>query len=279
MIGLDILAIVFSATEDEVVLAALEAAVGHDDHAAALLVELLPRSVYVGSSLVVPEIWPEIVARLQSDFAAERLRLENRCAACAPPIEVRTLKATLEDVAAAASEAARYADLVVMRRPDFAHWQSYRANVFEAVLFGSGRPVLVVPPHWETGALANHVVIGWAPRREAARALHDALPFLVRAERITILSVTSRGEHEDEGPHAAADAAAHLARKGIRATVLTVHARGGDEGEVLLREACAIGGDLLVIGGYGKSRIREFVLGGVTRTLTQTSLLPVLLSH
>lgn len=279
MIGLDILAIVFSATEDEVVIAALEAAAGDDDHAAALFVELLPSSVYFGSSLVVPEIWPEVVARFQGDFAAERLRLEQRCCASTPHVEVRTLKARLEDVAAGASDAARYADVVVMKRPDVASVQNYRRDVFESVLFGSGRPVLLVPPDWEKGALANHVVVGWAPRREAARALHDAGPFLQRAERITILAVTTGEGREGPAAWSAAQAAAHLARKGIRATVLEVDSRGRDEGEVLLREAGAIGGDLVVIGGYGKSRMREFVLGGVTRTLTRSSTLPLLLSH
>lgn len=279
MTSLDFLAIVFSATEDERVLAALEDATGEADHATALFVELVPSSVYFGSSLVVPEIWPDVVARFQDDFAAERLRLDYRCAACAHHINLRTLKARVEDVPAEAAAAARFADLTMMLRPDFERMQSYRRSVFEAVLFGSGRPVLLVPPDWEPGALANHVVVGWAPKREAARALYDAGAFLAQAERVTIVTITTGAAADGPATRSAAQVAAHLARKGIRATVLAVDARGRDEGEALLQEACGIGGDLLVVGGYGKSRAREFILGGVTRTLTRSSTLPLLLSH
>lgn len=279
MMSLDVLAIVFSATEDDRVLTALEAAAGETDHSTALFVELVPSSVYFGSSLIVPEIWPDVVARFKDDFAAERLRLDYRCATCAHRIDLRTLKARGEDLPAEAAAAARFADLTMMRRPDFERLHSYRRYVFEAVLFGSGRPVLLVPPDWETGALANHVVVGWAPKREAARALHDAEVFLAQAQRVTIVTVTTGGAADGPATRSAAQVAAHLARKGIRATVLAVDARGRDEGEALLREACGIGGDLLVIGGYGRSRAREFILGGVTRSLTRASTLPLLLSH
>ena len=146
----------------------------------------------------------------------------------------------------------------------------------EAILFGAGRPTLLLPDATDVGVL-GHVVIAWDGSRVAARAVADARPFLERASRVTIVSAT------DEKPLPGKDIGERLA-EGLRMRGLTVDAasiQAGDRpiGVALQEHALKIGGKLLVMGGYGHSRVRDFVLGGATEGVLADLRLPVLLSH
>ena len=146
----------------------------------------------------------------------------------------------------------------------------------EAILFGAGRPTLLLPDATDVGVL-EHVVIAWDGSRVAARAVADARPFLERASRVTIVSAT------DEKPLPGKDIGERLA-EGLRMRGLTVDAasiQAGDRsiGVALQEHALEIGGKLLVMGGYGHSRVRDFVLGGATEGVLADLRLPVLLSH
>ena len=146
----------------------------------------------------------------------------------------------------------------------------------EAILFGAGRPTLLLPDATDVGVL-EHVVIAWDGSRVAARAVADARPFLERASRVTIVSAT------DEKPLPGKDIGERLA-EGLRMRGLTVDAasiQAGDRsiGVALQEHALKIGGNLLVMGGYGHSRVRDFVLGGATEGVLADLRLPVLLSH
>lgn len=148
--------------------------------------------------------------------------------------------------------------------------------VVEGALFESGRPVLVVP-YIQTAPIAlDRVLLAWDGSRPAARACADALPLLTRAGRVDVVMVT--GEPAKNGKMPGTDIAQHLARHDIKVDVKRISDAGGI-GETLLSYAAASGGDLLVMGGYGHSRLREFVLGGATRGILDAMTLPVLLSH
>jgi nucleotide-binding universal stress UspA family protein len=132
---------------------------------------------------------------------------------------------------------------------------------------------LVVPKDWAPGPLGERVLIAWDASREAARAVSDALPILERAA--SVLVVTPFGHGEVPG----ADIAVHLARHGVEATVQSIEIEQMEVGEALLSVAADRARDLLVMGAYAHSRLRELVLGGATRTVLARMTLPVLMAH
>lgn len=178
--------------------------------------------------------------------------------------------------AAILEQHARYSDLAIFARPDDDNGES---DIAEAVLFGSGRPVLVVPPVLPRAFAFKRVTVGWNGAREAARAVSDALPLLRRADKVQVLSVASHPGETKSREIEAEDLCRHLARHGVPVSAMTETGRGMAPEDVLLNAASDAGSDLLVIGGYGHGRFREFVLGGVTRKLMRHATLPVLLAH
>jgi nucleotide-binding universal stress UspA family protein len=121
------------------------------------------------------------------------------------------------------------------------------------------------------------VMVCWDGSRSAARAVGDALPFLLRAEKVEVVLVASEPGKSDEIP--GADIAHHLARHGLKVELKRIVAVDVDVTNTLLSHAADVGSDLLVMGGYGHSRLREFVLGGVTRGILASMTLPTLMSH
>ncbi|MEQ1651677.1 MAG: universal stress protein [Hyphomicrobium sp.] len=152
-------------------------------------------------------------------------------------------------------------------------------DVPERVALESGRPVLVIPASWQPNAFGEKIAIAWNGSREAARATFDALPFLRRAKSIQI--ITAGGEKTDEGAITipAADVAATLARHSLNIDVAVVPEAGRSAGPSLISRVLTDGADMLVMGAYGHSRMREFILGGATRDILKTMTVPVLMSH
>lgn len=147
------------------------------------------------------------------------------------------------------------------------------ARTAEYVLLNSGRPVLILPPGTRLKP-GGHVAIAWDGRREAARAVADAMPLLAAAAYVSVITICSDPAN---APDSGATALlAWLERHGIKAELRME--RGGDVGEILLFLVGAMQVDLLVA-GYGHSRARELVMGGTTRMLLATSPVPLLLSH
>lgn len=174
----------------------------------------------------------------------------------------------------------RTADMAVIGQPDPETARSTTSRyLLEDVLLLAGRPVLAVPYAGSFEAEFRTVLVAWTDSREAARALHDALPLLHEASRVTLLTVQrSRDAEEEDLP--GADAAEHLARHGIVATAArTVADRGVSEAAAILNYAADIGAELIVCGCYGHSRARELILGGVTRELLESMTVPILMSH
>ena len=174
---------------------------------------------------------------------------------------------------------ARYADLVILGQPDPDVGQTSASAMVEQAIFASGRPVLVVPYAGRFGSIGHRVLVGWNAGREAARALNDALPILARADSVTVFAINPAGGKGDHGEEPGADIALHLARHDVAVSVERTEVRGIEPGEILLNQAADTQADLLVIGAYGHSRLREMVLGGVTRTLLREMTLPVFMSH
>src|SRR5262249_38464086 len=149
--------------------------------------------------------------------------------------------------------------------------------IAETALFESGRPVLIVPYIQKTGLEVGKVLVCWDGSRSAARAAGDAMPFLSRADEIEVLIVQGERGKSDEIP--GADIGQHLARREFKVDVKRIVATDSDLANTILSYVADSGADLIVMGGYGHSRLREVVLGGVTRGILEAMTVPTLMSH
>ena len=145
----------------------------------------------------------------------------------------------------------------------------YAPDIADQLIMASGVPTLMLPPPAAT-ELGRTILVGWNGSREATRAVHEALPFLVRAQRVVVCAVGEVAIHSLDA------AAGMLRRHGVRAEPEAMDGPEAAAPEVLLRSALAHGADLLVIGSYGHSRRRELLFGGVTRHMLRKAPLPVL---
>ncbi len=174
---------------------------------------------------------------------------------------------------------ARYADLLILGQTDPHDSQVTMLPDFpgQAVL-SAGRPVLLIPYTGDFPQIGKRVLVAWNAGREAARAVTDALPFLQRAAKVTVLAVNPE-QFAGHGEQPGADIALFLARHGVKVEASESHSGEVDVGAWLLSRAFDLNADLIVMGGYGHSRMREFAFGGATRSLLGEMTVPVLMSH
>jgi nucleotide-binding universal stress UspA family protein len=175
-------------------------------------------------------------------------------------------------------ESARYADLVILgqHNPDD---QDANQGLADRLVLEVGRPCLVIPYIGARETLGQCVLVAWNARREAVRAVNDALPILQTADRVVVLAVNPTYGESGEGDIPSADICLHLARHGVKAEAESAVAQDIDVTSLLLSHTADLGADMMVMGAYGHSRLREMVLGGVSREMLQTMTVPVLMSH
>ena len=190
--------------------------------------------------------------------------------------EVLTVDAPVDGAPGMLASIARRFDLSVIPQPQ--PDEPMLGSLFvEAALFESGRAVLIVPYIQTAGLKLDRVFVCWDGSRSAARAVGDAMPFLVRAKATEVVIVSGEPAKSDELP--GADIAHHLARHGVKVEVERIASTEADIASTILSHAADASADLLVMGGYGHSRMREFILGGVTRGILASMTVPTLMSH
>ena len=217
------------------------------------------------------------MAELMEEAMADGDRLaddiKRRLDRLSAPHDMLRVDAVPDNVGRQVSVAARYADLFLTVRPSAGSDEGMRwMGLVEGVLFGSSRGVLLVPE----GRPANpikRIVVGWNGSRESARAVAEAMPFLRKAAKVVVLTA----ERDPGADDLDTRLVRHLDRHEVKATLHDVRSR--DPADAILAEASAIEADMIVIGAYGHSRLREWALGGVTRDLLLRSPLPLLLAH
>jgi nucleotide-binding universal stress UspA family protein len=190
--------------------------------------------------------------------------------------EHRIVESSLGAAASRFARIARHFDLSVVGQtaPDLALPEDL---LIEAALFESGRPTIVVPYIQNGDIRLSHVLVCWDGSRNAARAVADSLPFLVRSKKVEIVMVT-RGEGKPSDLPGTG-LAEHLARHDLNIELKRLIAPDMDVANVILSYAADSGADFIVMGGYGHSRLREFILGGATRGMLQSMTVPVLMAH
>ena len=173
---------------------------------------------------------------------------------------------------------AYYADLVVIARPESAGETAGPPGLAESLVLSSGRPIIAFPPRG-TVSQVRRILVAWNATRESIRAVADALPLIAKAEAVEVLVVDHERNRAGHGQEPGADIARHLARHGAHVEARRLSSDGKEVGRLLLSEAAAFRADLLVMGAYGHSHLREWMFGGVTRTVLYEAGLPVLVSR
>ncbi len=190
--------------------------------------------------------------------------------------ESRILTASISAAADQLGRIGRRFDMIVVGQPDRDAGVPDEI-IDEGVLFESGRPVIFVPYIFKGAAKLDRVMVCWDGSRAAARAVADSLPLLGKAKQVEIVIVATGRPKSDEIP--GADLGQHLARHGLKVDVKRITSPDIDVPSTILSYAADSSADLIVMGGYGHSRLREFVLGGATRGLLESMTVPVLMSH
>lgn len=220
---------------------------------------------------------PELIRQAEAASRQQGQHLlalvKDKAAVVGVDLTTAVVNAPIAALGEAAALHARYSDLSLVG------WEAGNMTsrtIAEAVVFGSGRPAILLPELWEPAPF-DHVVIAWDGSRVAARAVADARQFLERATRISVLTVVDEKPLKERGP--GERLAAALRERGRDAEAFEIMAQDCPIAETLQQTAIDKGGRLLVMGGYGHSRLRDFVLGGATQGVLSDLLIPILLSH
>ncbi|WP_262265779.1 universal stress protein [Microvirga yunnanensis] len=220
----------------------------------------------------------QILAELQDEALKEgdatAKRLTERLSTLQVPSELRRLDETFGALSGRVVDQARCADLFIATRPYGGAKSTDSPDLAEAVLFGSGRALLLVPPGRHRQWPIETVLVAWNGSRESARALREGLEFIEQAARTVVLLV-------DPPPNAepGMGVKAHLAHHNVVAEVVIAESQDRDVAEVILEEAQRISADLVIMGAYGHTRLREQVFGGATRDMLTASERPILVAQ
>jgi nucleotide-binding universal stress UspA family protein len=266
--------------DDNALAAAVALAAAHDAHLTVVQPVDLPLPT-TGPWGITPElVLAQVHAQLRDEAMQKASLLRERLGREAISWEVRVGEAGFADPIHALASQARHADLTVMAAPVQGADDGAVARAwFSAMLLESGRPMLVVPSHHPVELPIRHAVVAWKPTRESTRALHDALPLLAGTTSVDVVVADPVARATTDDTIAGVDIATHLARHGLNANVVRLTCAGQTVATVLLRHAADTGAQLLVAGGYGHSRLREWILGGTTRDLLLATHLPILFAH
>lgn len=193
--------------------------------------------------------------------------------------EVRQARAFVEDIPGVVGQHGRYADMTILSQYNPEAPSAGGGAVLEHTILTCGAPTLVVPYIGAPESYGRTMMVAWDGSREAARAVKDAMPFLTEADKVTVLCVNPRKDTSAPSHEPGADIAHFLARHGVKAEAKHVTSKDMGPGDTILSRMADEGTDMLVMGGYGHSRLSELVLGGVTRTILEHMTVPVLMSH
>ncbi|MDR3422023.1 MAG: universal stress protein [Xanthobacteraceae bacterium] len=255
---------------------AVSAAAAFDAHLAGIAFLYDPIVPVSGAGYIPADV---IEGQERANEAATKAAIERfaatakRAGVTAEPL---TLSASFAGVGDQFGRIARRFDLSIVGQAE-PGTSAVEEIIAESALFESGRPVIVVPYIQKAPLKLDRVMLCWDGSRAATRAISDAMPLLERAGRVEVVIVANERGKQDEIE--GADMGAHLARHGLNVEVKRTVLGDIDVADVILSHAADAGSDFIVMGGYGHSRLREFVLGGVTRSIFRSMTVPVLMSH
>lgn len=251
-------------------------AIAGDGNITCLMLGLLapyPMTIYMEAS---PDVW--LQAQRKADEVADEAEAKVRAMAAevSHATEIRRRNVMEGEAGRVLGIQGRYADAILIG------WRGKEAttfdrNLFSGALFNAGAPVILVPETFRAAGAPEKILVAWSPEREAARAVHDALPLLKAAGEVRVVTVATGDPASEEDP--GADIGRHLARHDVKVEVKQIPAGSRSTAELIQDEARYLGADMIVMGGYGHSRLAQWVMGGMTRDMLATLPVPVLFSH
>jgi nucleotide-binding universal stress UspA family protein len=249
-----------------------------DAHLLVLLVGIAPPPPASPYGVVSNDIWAGEITEGQGSAQKRADAIQARLAGAGASATVQANYVDRGTIPTLAARFARYADLSLVS-PQAAGFESLRGSVTDGALFESGRPVLLLPPGEGRFPDCRRIMIAWDASVEASKAVRDAIGLMKAADAVDVVLIDPVPSFEGHGPEPGADLAAYLGRHGVSATVHCLPRQGRETGEVLLRTSDELGADMIVMGGYGHSRLRQRIFGGTTTRMMKEARVPVLMAH
>ena len=265
---------VSTADGDAVIDQAVEVCERAGAHLALLVLGIAPPPPASPYGVVSNDIWAGEIRDGQNEAQVRGKALEARLASREVPVSVEAQYIDRGTVATLAARFARYADLTLV--PPGSDVQT---PVLDGALFESGRPVLLLPQGATRFPAPKSVMIAWNASVEASKAVRDAICVMKTAEKVHAVLIDPVPSFDGHGPEPGSDLATYLGRHGIATKVHRLPKEGKDTGELLRRIAADLGADLIVMGGFGHSRLRERIFGGATTSMVKTPSVAVLMAH
>lgn len=247
-------------------------------HLSVLVVAMAAPPPFGASQEAISAAWLEERQAGIGKLAEQTRQVEEQLASSGLSFDVQDLYTGGAWADEAIAERALYVDLIVIGRRAARDRELCR-RVVSGALFQAPAPLLLNPTDQPAELNPRVVLVAWNSRREAARAVQLALPMLGRAEQVRLVLVDPLLKASTSGEDAGADIAAYLARQGVPVATETVSSGGRSVQDILKQRAAEIGADLIVMGAYSHSRLRERIFGGVTRSMIETCDRPLFLSH
>ncbi len=267
------------ATQDDTELdRAIAIAEGLGAHLTVLVLGIAPPPPASPYGVVSNDIWAGEIREGQSEAQTRADAIEAKLAESELSVTVEAQYIDRGTVATLAARFARYADLTLIS-PQTPGFESMQTWVMNGALFESGRPMLLLPAGPTPFPAPRKVMIAWDASVEASKAVRDAIGLMKAADEVHAVLIDPVPSFDGHGPEPGADLATYLGRHGIEATVHRLPREGKETGEVLRRAASDLGADLIVMGGFGHSRLRQRIFGGTTTEMLKHATIPVLMAH
>lgn len=247
-------------------------------HLSVLVLGIAPPPPASPYGVVSNDVWASEIREGQAEAQVRAEAVEARFGPGASSCSVEGQYIDRGTVATLAARFARYADLTLIS-PQRSGYEALQSWVMNGALFESGRPVLLLPKGPTTFPAAKTVMIAWDASVEASKSVRDAIGLMKAAEAVHAVLIDPVPSFDGHGQEPGADLATYLGRHGIAATVHRLPREGKETGAVLRRTATDLGVDLIVMGGFGHSRLRQRIFGGTTTTMMKETPVAVLMAH
>lgn len=247
-------------------------------HLVVLVIGVAPPPPTSPYGLVTSDIWASEIREGQDATQTRAAEVVETLKSLGVSASVETQYGDRATVATVAARAARYADLTLIF-PQTQQFEQLQSWVMNGALFESGRPILIVPDVLVSFPQARRIMIAWDATIEASKAVRDSIELLQKADEVHAVLIDPVPSFDGHGPEPGADLATYLVRHNVATTVHRLPREGKDVAETLLRAAGDLDADLIVMGGFGHSRLRQRIFGGTTTSMMKDTKLPVLMAH